>query len=278
MKEKTYVPPIKTQGTKTKLIKWIAEQINFEIKGRWIEPFMGSGVVGFNIRPKKAIFADKNPHIVTFYKNIKYSKINPVTTRKFLEIERENLLEFGERYYYEVRERFNEYHKPLDFLFLNCSCFNGLVRFNRKGEMNTPFGKKPERFRKAHITKICNQIKYIEDCTKKYDWAFLIQNFEETIKDAKQNDIIYCDPPYLGRNENYFDIWTEKDEATLFELLSCFDGKFILSTWYKTSYRENEFIKKYWKKFNVVTREHFYHLGGKEKNRNFVVEALVLNF
>ena len=28
----------------------------------------------------------------------------------------------------------------------------------------------------------------------------------------------------------------------------------------------------------VLTREHFYHVGGKEKNRNPVIEALVTNF
>jgi len=56
---KILVPPIKIQGIKTKLVEWIIKQINFEIKGSWIEPFMGSGVVGFNAQPKRAIFADK---------------------------------------------------------------------------------------------------------------------------------------------------------------------------------------------------------------------------
>jgi DNA adenine methylase len=60
---KIFIPPIKCQGIKTKLvptIKHIAETVNYD---RWIEPFFGSGVVGFNIRPKIAIFADSNPHL-----------------------------------------------------------------------------------------------------------------------------------------------------------------------------------------------------------------------
>ena len=28
----------------------------------------------------------------------------------------------------------------------------------------------------------------------------------------------------------------------------------------------------------ILTREHFYHVGGKEKNRNPVVEALIVNY
>lgn len=37
-------------------------------------------------------------------------------------------------------------------------------------------------------------------------------------------------------------------------------------------------MKKYWEQFHIVTREHFYHAGAKEKNRQPIVEALVMNF
>ena len=33
-----------------------------------------------------------------------------------------------------------------------------------------------------------------------------------------------------------------------------------------------------WSRFNVLTRKHFYHIGGFEKNRNPMLEALVTNF
>ncbi len=278
MKIKIYVPPIKTQGIKTKLVESIIDQINFEIKGKWIEPFMGSGVVGFNLQPKRAIFADKNPHIINFYNAIKNREITSQKVRIFLEGEGKQLLEKREEYYYEVRDRFNKYHNPLDFLFLNRSCFNGVIRFNSKGEFNTPFGRKPDRFKKAYITKIVNQVRYVEKCIHKYDWIFIPQDFKKTIMEANQDDVIYCDPPYIGRHTNYFDIWTEKDEYDLYKLLSNYKGKFILSTWYKNKYRENEFIKKIWREFNIITRNHFYHVGGREINRNPMIEALILNF
>ncbi len=37
-------------------------------------------------------------------------------------------------------------------------------------------------------------------------------------------------------------------------------------------------INKYWSKFNIVTKDHFYHNGGSIENRRTVVEALVCNF
>ena len=55
---------IKIQGIKTKLIPVIRQNVSLKKNILWIEPFMGSGVVGFNTRPERAIFADINPHII----------------------------------------------------------------------------------------------------------------------------------------------------------------------------------------------------------------------
>ena len=78
---------------------------------------MGSGVVGFNIIPRNAVFADSNPHLINFYNTIAKGKIDGLIVRKFLEQQGEVLSKFGQDYYYEVRERFNKRHEPLDFLF-----------------------------------------------------------------------------------------------------------------------------------------------------------------
>ena len=83
----------------------------------WIEPFMGSGVVGFNLAPAKAIFSDKNPHIINFYNSIKNKTINSKIVKEFLKTEGEKLSKIGSEYYYQVRDRFNEKTDSLDFLF-----------------------------------------------------------------------------------------------------------------------------------------------------------------
>jgi DNA adenine methylase len=53
------------------------------------------------------------------------------------------------------------------------------------------------------------------------------------------DDLIYCDPPYLGRHVDYFDSWSEDDENRLFNALSKTKARFILSTWHSNQYREN---------------------------------------
>lgn len=276
--DKVHVPPIKTQGIKTKIVPLINQNIPSLENKTWIEPFMGSGVVGFNLASTNAIFADTNPHIINFYNGIKDGKITSLIVREFLEKEGEKLSIYDEEYYYEVRERFNEYHDPLDFLFLNRSCFNGMIRFNRDFCFNVPYGHKPQRFSKAYITKVVNQVSYVENLIKANNWIFICQSFEKTIELADENSFIYCDPPYIGRHVDYYDSWDEELEFQLCEKLKSSNAKFMLSTWSHNDYRKNEYIDNLWHFCNKITQEHYYHIGAKESNRNPIVEALLTNY
>lgn len=274
----TQVPPIKSQGIKTKLVPWIQSIVPADFKGRWVEPFMGTGVVGFNLAPTRALMCDTNPHLVNFYSEIKSGKITGPIVRRYLEKEGAKLLEKEDEHYYDIRARFNEAHSPLDFLFLNRAGFNGMIRFNRKGGFNIPFCKKPNRFAKAYVTKIVNQVEAIRQIIAHKEFSFKCQSFEVTISEASEDCFIYCDPPYIGRHADYFNGWDEAHEHHLFEVLGASDAKFILSTWHHNDYRENEFVQSLWSKYHILTREHFYHVGGKESNRNPMIEAIVTNY
>lgn len=276
---KVLVPPLKCQGIKTKLVPWIVDAVNGDFT-RWIEPFMGSGVVGFNVAPQAALFADSNPHIIALYSAIKNGSVTPQSVREYLAREGELLrtaAESGYVHYRLVRDRFNARHDPHDFLFLSRAGFNGMIRFSKKGNWNIPFCKKPDRFAQAYVTKICNQV---ANCALviKPAWEFAAQDFRVTIASAGEGDLIYCDPPYLGRYTDYFNNWTEDDERDLAALLRATKARFVLSSWHHNDFRSNVNLEKYWSGFNVVTRDHFYHSGAHEENRNPVVEALVCNF
>lgn len=274
---KIFVPPIKSQGIKTKLVEWIYSNIKEIDYNNWIEPFMGTGVVAFNIQPKKAILSDSNPHLINFYNAIKNKKITSGIVRKYLTKEGQILLSTEGEHYYKIRERFNKTGNPLDFLFLSRSCFNGMMRFNKKGGFNVPFCKKPNRFAPALITKITNQVDNISQIIQHGDYSFINQDFKSTFSEIQSNDLVYCDPPYIGRHVDYFDSWSKEEEIILRDYLTNSDAKFILSTWLSNKFRINECIFDIWKDFNVATKEHFYHIGGKETNRNSVYEALLSN-
>lgn len=275
---KVNVPPIKSQGIKTKLVPWINTIVPHEFNGKWIEPFMGTGVVAFNLAPKHALLCDTNPHLVNFYQAIADKEITPEIVKEYLNKEGALLLEVGESHYYKLRDRFNEKHRPLDFLFLNRAGFNGMIRFNRKGGFNIPFCKKPQRFAQAYVTKIVNQVSHVSRLLWAKDFEFKCQSFEKTISQATSSDIVYCDPPYIGRHVDYFNGWDDEREKGLFSALSRSNSKFILSTWHHNDFRKNEYIDSLWGEFNILTREHFYHVGGSEKNRNPMIEAIITNY
>jgi len=85
--QRVVVPPIKCQGIKTKVVPKILGEISKNFYGTWIEPFMGSGVVAFNVRPSRSILADANPHVVEFYKSIESGTITAACVRKYFKKE-----------------------------------------------------------------------------------------------------------------------------------------------------------------------------------------------
>lgn len=272
------VPPIKCQGIKTKLVPLILRCVDRDPEGLWVEPFLGSGVVVLNVMPKRAILADTNPHLVRFYQAVKLGEVDGSKTRRFLEHEGSLLAKQGGDHYYRVRERFNSTGDPLDFLFLNRSCFNGVIRFNKQGAFNVPFGHKPQRFSPAYITKIVNQVNRFRDATRLLDWHFICQDYLTTIREVASNSFVYCDPPYVGRHVDYYHDWNEKSEASLYLELKDMNTRFMLSTWHSNQHRKNEFLQTLWSEFTITTQEHFYHVGAHETNRKPMLEALVTNY
>jgi DNA adenine methylase len=274
---KTKVPPIKTQGIKTKLVPFILGNIKWDGKGRWIEPFLGSGVVLFNAQPQKATVADTNKHIINIYQSIQSGKITASSLKLFLEDEGSKLESVGEPYYYEVRERFNSNQSPLDFIFLNRASFNGVIRFNSKGGFNVPFCKKTERFRQAYVTKICNQVAWVSDAMRGKDWDFIVQDWRETMSGLSHNDFVYLDPPYIGRSTDYFNSWKEDDADDLVKKIKELRCGFAYSMWKKNDFRENQHLIEHFSDYRCIVFNHFYHVGSTETLRNPIEEALILS-
>lgn len=273
---KVIVPPIKCQGIKTKLVPFIKEHVNLDDNSTWIEPFVGTGVVVFNIAPKKAILSDKNQHIINFYKQIQNGTITAKSTREFLEYHGKKLEEGGKDYYMQMRYEFNENGNPLHFLFLNRSDFNGMIRFNKKGKFNVPFCQKPNRFAKAYVTKICNQIDKVANVMKGKNWEFVNCSWQETFDRAKKGDFIYLDPPYIGRDTSYVGEWPEDEAISLAMYSHNTEAHVCLSMWKENEFRKNDHLFEYWSDFQWYEQNHFYHIGGKETNRHPMIEILAI--
>ncbi len=270
------VPPIKCQGIKTKLVPFIKKHSRLEEDGTWIEPFVGSGVVVFNVQPKNAILADKNKYIIAFYQKIQSGEITAASARAFLEYHGEKLRQGGLQYYKHMRDEFNRNGDPLFFLFLNRSDFNGMIRFNRKGGFNVPFCQKPDRFARAYITKICNQIGRVAKVMEGKNWRFIYQSWQQTFDMATEKDFIYLDPPYIGRDTSYVGEWPEEEAVQLAEYAHRTPANVALSMWKENEFRRNDHLYDHWGDFIWYEQEHFYHIGAKEDNRHPMMEILAV--
>ena len=123
---KTLIPPLKIQGIKSKLVAHIKSHISWDYQGMYFEPFMGSGVVGFNIAPKRAIFSDNNPHIIHFYQAIQQGIINRDSIREYLykiEARREMIAEMPDNvipmnfHLYEIRIGDDSLEMNIDYIW-----------------------------------------------------------------------------------------------------------------------------------------------------------------
>jgi DNA adenine methylase len=272
------VPPIKCQGIKTKLVPFILSSVLWEPtpNARWIEPFVGSGVVALNLAPERAVLSDMNRHIIEVYQTIQRGDLEGKDLRDFLYSEGEKLAKRGADHYYEVRDRFNATGSPYDFIFLNRSCFNGVMRFNRHGKFNVPFGHKPQRFAPAYITKIVNQVNWAAKQMRGKDWEFRVSKWEEVLSEARPDDFVYLDPPYIGRHTDYFNDWNDAEAANLARAAKSLPCGFALSMWLENRHRKNAHLGEHWSLLEMRVCSHFYHVGATESLRNEMDEALVI--
>ena len=274
--DRPQAPPIKTQGIKTRLAPFISDHVAWDGRGRWVEPFLGSGAVLLNLRPERALAADTCRPVIDFYRGVRDGGITAGRVRAFLEREGARLRADGGEHYYRVRERFNREGDPLDFLFLSRAGYNGLMRFNGRGEFNTAFCKKPERFRPAYVTRICNQVQWAADAMAGRDWEFVCADWRETLDRADAADFIYADPPYAGRNADYHNRWTDDDEAALVTALRSAPCRFLCSLWVENRFRRNTRLLERFAGCEVVTRSHHYHVGPTRDRRHDVIEGLAV--
>lgn len=141
-----------------------------------------------------------------------------------------------------------------------------------------PFCRKPERFSKALITKIVNQVEQARNVIQSGDYKFYNVDFREAVTLANSEDLVYCDPPYIGRHVDYYDSWNEDQERDLQRMLANSGSKYVLPTWLRNKYRANPFAQLLLGDCYVAEKEHFYHLGAREENRNAITEAVLCIF
>ena len=144
----------------------------------YFEPFVGGGALFFYLKnhkilnSKKIYLNDKNTELINAYKQI---KINPNELLEELEILKKN---HNKEYFYKIRNldrnsdfnSLSEVFRASRFIYLNKTCFNGLCRYNAKGNFNTPMGsyKNPKIYDKELIFSVHKYLKNVSIANKDF--------------------------------------------------------------------------------------------------------------
>jgi DNA adenine methylase len=183
---------------------------------RLVEPFVGSMAIALGLQPRRALLNDTNPHLINFYCWLQKGLMIDIAMANDRDL------------YYRHRERFNELIRRGEgdsqeaaelFYYLNRTCYNGLCRFNTRGEFNVPFG----RYKTINYTEDFRMYKEILA-----DWELTSGDFTQIAVQA--DDFIYADPPYDVEFTNYSPGgFSWEDQVRLAEWLARHPGPVVAS-------------------------------------------------
>ena len=198
-------PLIKWTGSKRTQAKAIATLM--PPHERYIEPFLGGGSVLYFATAPVTLASDIYAPLMELWQLFQQTPQSVIDNYRGQwtllneELAAMNPNERGRgkpRYYYTVRERFNQTANPLDLNFLLRTCVNGIVRFNGEGKFNNSFhlsrrGITPDNFRRV-VNVWHPRLAKVE---------FGCQDYITALRDAREGDFVYLDPPYAGNRQRY---------------------------------------------------------------------------
>lgn len=175
-------PPLKWAGGKRWLVPLLQHLWTGYQERTLIEPFVGGMAVALGLKPKQAILNDVNPHLINFYQHVKKG----LTIRMDMRNQSE--------YFYQKRQELNQLIQKNEYLnaksaslfyYLMRTGFNGLCRFNSRGEYNVPFGQ-------HNTIQYQSRFKPYEPVVK--GWQFMSVDFSSVPREEQA--FLYADPPY----------------------------------------------------------------------------------
>ena len=200
-------PLIKWSGGKSDEIKMFEKYFPKHYT-KYIEPFVGGGSVYFYLNPVNAIISDVHSELIDLYKSIGHGKGKEIYDFMKQSPNDENT-------YYKVRDEM-KINDALDtakrFYYQRKTCFRGMLRYNKNGKFNIPFG----RYKTINYSEIMNKdyetlLGRTEILNKGFDYIF--ENYND------ENNFMFLDPPYDSEFTDYGYCQFGKEEQKKLALL-----------------------------------------------------------
>ena len=291
---KTYYmakPFLKWAGGKGQLLNVIGANTPEHID-TYIEPFVGSGAVMFDILEKKpniqhVIINDVNTDLINTYLTIR-DNCNALIDilHDLYQSYISKTIDDRSTMFYEMREKYNKRemdvlnHSAL-FIFLNRTCFNGLYRVNAKGYFNVPFGKYAN-------PKICDGENLLAVSAVLQNVEILNGDYAVLAEHARAGAFVYLDPPYKPISEtSAFNSYVaggfgDEEQVRLRDFCNTISeqgASFMLSNSDPASVNpENDFFDRIYAGYNIQRVLAKRNINSKGGNRGEINELLITNY
>lgn len=157
----------------------------------YLEPFIGGGAVYFYLNPKKAVINDLHKELTDFYISIKSGKSDDIY--QFMKDHPND-----EDTYYKVRnyDNIDTLDNAKRFYYLRKTCFRGMLRYNKNGKFNIPFGRyKTYNYEDVKNKEYENLLKRTEIYNE--DFSIIFNNYNSS------SNFMFLDPPYDSEFTDY---------------------------------------------------------------------------
>ena len=215
----SYEPIVKWSGSKRSQAAEIVSRMPKEI-ATYYEPFCGGCSVLYrllqtpSIKVNKYVASDVNQSLIGLWTMIKecpyelidgYTRMwkefngDPYSEERLYQQSTTELYSQRKEYFAKVRERFNDKHSAIDFLFIMRTTTNGMPRYNEKGEFNNSCHFSRPGINPESLRKICLEWSSI---LKSKNVNFVCQSYEDI--NPNSEDIVYLDSPYAETKGMYY--------------------------------------------------------------------------
>ena len=261
-KNNSLKPIIKWSGGKKDELNKIKEYLPSDYD-TYLEPFVGGGALFFNLNPNKAVITDVHSELIDFYKAIKNEKSNHIYEFMKQTPNKEEI-------YYKIRNDMiiNDYlDNAKRFFYLRKTCFRGMLRYNKKGKFNIPFGRyKTYNYEILKNKEYENLLKKTEIECKDFSWIF--ENYNVS------NNFMFLDPPYDSEFTDYgycsFGKEEQKKLAKYFKETSIKCLMIIGKTDFITELYKDYIVDEYDKKYRF--KLHSGRVGNEINNKHLVIK------
>lgn len=279
-------PIVKWVGGKSKIMNKIIDKLPPKFNN-YYEPFVGGGSVFLNIPyTKKAYINDFNKDLINIYKLIKtqHSALYKMLKQLETEYNSSKNIDTKKLLFMKNRNKFNNIKEKQGiaraalYIFLNKTCFNGIMIENLNGDTNPSFG--------FHEKVTIANIENMKEFSKKLNKSVFISNkdYKLFLTNVKKGDFVYLDPPYVpdditkhNYKYNSSKSWSIDDFNEFFEVVDKLDkiGAYIMMS---NSY--SKLIRKHYKnkKYNMYKIPISRTVSVKKSTRGLKHEVLITNY